>query len=65
MDVAVGSVRRDLECAMERCMGTLLGWMQMRTRANTGVGLSRAGERSSICRTIVRRDPSILRYAGA
>jgi hypothetical protein len=62
VDVAVGSVRRDSECAMERCTGTLLGWMQMRTRANT---LSRAGERSRMYRTIVRRDPGILRYAGA
>ena len=37
----------------------------MRSRENTGVGLSRVGERSSIYRMIVRRDPSIIRYAGA
>jgi hypothetical protein len=55
------------------CDGEMHGhaaWMDtnegsMRSRANTGVGLSRVGERSSIYRTIVRRDLGIIRYAGA
>ena len=66
MDVVVGSVRRDSERAMERCTDTLLiNEDSMRSRANTGVGLSRIGEQSSIYRTIVRRDPGVIRYAGA
>ena len=57
-------------CDVEETHGHA-AWMDtnensMKSRENTGVGLmSRVGERSSIYRMIVRRDPSIIRYAGA